>query len=649
MAGLLDKINYSRDLHLLEPEELGELAEDIREYITECVSVTGGHLASNLGTVEATLAMHYVFDFEKDRLFWDVGHQCYTHKILTGRKEGLRKLRQRGGVTGFPSPAESGTDQFMVGHAGTAIATAVGAALAAQIQKSDERIVSVVGDASIVNGLSFEALNNMSLVKRQMLVVLNDNSMAIDVTQGSMAEFLSKVRLSHTYEDMRKTANSILDHIPLIGKPVEEVVEKFKKTLRMAFSASQLFESLNIAYFGPVDGHDVGSMIKLFRALSEIEHPCILHVYTRKGKGYEPADTDPTRFHSTGPFEINGEASDVKPAGRTYTQAFGDAVVKLAREDEKVVAITAAMPDGTGLGGFRNEFAERYFDVGIAESSAAAMAGGMAKSGLKPLVCIYSTFLQRAYDQMFQEASLQNLPVTFCVDRAGVVGADGPTHHGLLDIGFARSLPNMIVMAPACEAEINSMLRLAVNCGCPSAIRYPKASLDAELEGNEILQRPVERGKCVKLTEKGADIVLAACGAVLSEAVRAGDILAGEGIAVDVVNARFVKPLDDEIIEMAMAGRKIVTIEDHSLACGFGSAVLEEYAKRLEGRKEGETESVSGGVVCLGGPDEFVGVGTRRMQLEDIGIDSDSIAECVRRILAGKGTAALKTENTIFD
>ncbi len=429
---------------------MAQLSKNTPSVITHSVSQSG-EPASNLGVVELTIALHRAFDLHRDRLLWDVGHQCYAHKILTGRREMFSKLRQENGLSGFPNPTESDCDVFSVGHAGTSIATAIGMALGAQHKGTDEKIVALVGDASIVNGLSFEALNNIGLVKRQMLIILNDNSMAIDVTQGAMASFLSKVRLSHTYEDIRKTTNRMLELLPLIGRRMEETLENVKKTLRMAITPSRLFESLNIPYFGPVDGHDTGSLIELLKALGELDSPAILHVYTKKGKGFSPADDNPRKYHSTGPFELNGESESSAPGVRTFTEAFGDALVELAEQDDKVIAITAAMPDGTGLVSFRERYKERYYDVGIAESVAVDIAAGMAKQGFKPFVCIYSTFLQRSFDQIFQEVSLQNLPVVFCIDRAGAVGNDGPTHHGVWDVGYLRMLPNMVIAAPADE------------------------------------------------------------------------------------------------------------------------------------------------------------------------------------------------------
>jgi len=633
MTKLLDNINGPQDLQNLSVKDLGVLAEEIREYITHAVSQKGGHLASSLGVVELAIAMHYVFDFKKDRLLWDVGHQCYAHKILTGRKERFAALRQRDGTSGFPSPAESEYDQFYVGHAGTSIATAIGMALGAQYNRTDEKIVALVGDASIVNGPSFEALNNLGLVKRQLLIVLNDNSMAIDVTQGAIAKFLSKVRLSHTYEDLRRTTKNILEHLPVIGKRADEALENFKKTLRMAITPSRLFESLNIPYFGPVDGHDIGSLIQLFGAINHLDRPAILHVYTKKGMGFTPAGDDPCKFHSTGPFvERNGKVATFPKNGRTFTEAFADALVALAAKDKRIVAITAAMPDGTGLVKFRDRFSQRYYDVGIAESAAVDIAAGLSKQGKKPIVCIYSTFLQRSYDQIFQEVALQNLPVTFCIDRSGVVGDDGPTHHGLMDIGFLRMLPNMVITAPANEAEMKAVLNFAVNIDKPVAIRYPRDIVsDGELELTAC-QSAFELGRSVTVRSGSSDVVIVSLGSVLVEAVKAADMLNREGIDVSIINARFAKPIDDEIISLFYDKKNIITVEDHSLACGFGSALLEAVARQTVEKGRGESAN-AGRIIILGGPDRFVKVGSRKVQLDEMGVSAERIVETVKAVI----------------
>jgi 1-deoxy-D-xylulose-5-phosphate synthase len=672
MGKYLDKISGPADLKLLPVTELEPLAEEIRQFILRCVSKTGGHLASNLGAVELTLALHYVFDFQRDKLLWDVGHQCYTHKIITGRKAGFELLRRAGGISGFPNPAESEYDQFTVGHAGTSIATAIGVALGEQLkaaggrktegggQKTEDagrpvpsaipspvaatggrnppsaiatapRIVAVVGDASIVNGTSFEGLNNLGLVKRQMLIVLNDNSMAIDATVGSVAKYFSRVRLSHTYDDLRRTTKSILEHLPGIGRSVDEALEKIKKSIRMALLPSQLFESLNIPYFGPVDGHDTESLIKLFKVLSQVEHPVLLHVYTKKGKGFNPADQGPAQFHSTGPFKINGDntvestAVDHRPH---FTDAFGEALTALAGQDDRIVAITSAMCDGTGLMTFRQKFPERFYDVGIAESAAVDIAAGLAKSGLRPVVCIYSTFLQRSFDQIAQEVALQNLPVVFCVDRAGMVGSDGATHHGLMDIGYLRMLPNMVLTAPADAVEMRQALAFALTHTQPVVIRYPKDFVPPEEPAQTVSETPYELGRSI-LVRRGrkASLAIVCYGTVLAEALAAAEILSSEKIPVDVINARFAAPIDEKLMNRLSRGKKLITVEDHYLSCGFGSAVLERAA----------TSGHDIGLIrVLGAPPCFIGHDSRAAQLMEAGINADEIAKTAREMLAGR-------------
>ncbi len=679
MGKYLEKINSPADLKKLPVTELVGLAEEVRQFILRSVSHSGGHLASNLGAVELTLALHYVFDFQHDALLWDVGHQCYTHKIITGRKDGFELLRHAGGVSGFPNPAESEYDRFTVGHAGTSIATAIGIALGEQLKaaarpkteaggrKTEDgqqkiegeglgvqspitsspattrgcnplpavppapKIVAVVGDASIVNGTSFEGLNNLGLVKRQMLIVLNDNSMAIDATVGSVAKYFSKVRLSHTYEDLRRTTKSILEHLPGIGRSVDEALEKFKKSIRMALLPSQLFESLNIPYFGPVDGHDTESLIRLFKALGQIDHPVLLHVYTKKGKGFHPADHGPSKFHSTGPFKINGDNS-VEPATlnhqRSFTDAFGESLAELAGRDQRIVAITSAMCDGTGLMEFRKRFPERFYDVGIAESAAVDVAAGLAKAGMRPVVCIYSTFLQRSFDQIAQEVALQNLPVIFCVDRAGMVGPDGVTHHGLMDIGYLRMLPNLILIAPVDAIEMRQALEFALQQVQPVVVRYPKDFLPSDSQLQAASATPFELGKSV-LVRRGrkSSLAIVCYGSVLTEALAAAETLSADKIAVDVINARFAAPIDEKLVHLLSKGKKVITVEDHYLSCGFGSALLERAA-------------VSGHNIdlirVLGAPRCFPGHDSRNAQLMDAGLSADEIAKTAREMLVGR-------------
>ena len=648
----LEKINSPADLKTLSVAEMEGLAREIRQFILNSVSKTGGHLASNLGAVELTLALHHVFDFQRDKLLWDVGHQCYTHKIITGRRAGFERLRHAGGISGFPNPSESDYDQFTVGHAGTSIATAIGMALGEQLKASSScvvrdasceapsatrtmhdaarttpRVVAIVGDASIVNGVSFEGLNNLGLVKRQMLIVLNDNSMAIDQTVGAVAKYLSKVRLSQTYEGLRSTTKNILDHLPGIGRSVEETIERIKKSIRMALPQSQLFESLNIPYFGPVDGHDLEGLIRLFKALGQIDHPVLLHVYTKKGKGFNPADQGPTRFHSTGPFTISdGDTVECstgdQPPG--YTDAFGETLTALAERDERIVAITSAMCDGTGLQEFRKRFPERFYDVGIAESAAVDIAAGLAKTGMRPVVCIYSTFLQRSFDQVFQEVALQNLPVVFCVDRAGMVGADGATHHGLMDIGYMRMLPNMVLTAPADAAEMRHVLQFALTHSQPVVIRYPKEAVPAEQLTPATSEQPFELGKSVLVRRGlGASLAIVTYGTMLTEALEAADKLSSAGIEADVINARFAAPVDEGLLSLLAEGRRLITVEDHYLSCGFGSALLELASTR---------GCELGRIRVLGAPHCFIGHHSRAAQLMEAGITADEIVKTAKEL-----------------
>jgi len=624
----LNEVISPADVKNLSVPELKKLAEEIRRFILGSVSKTGGHLASNLGVVELTLAMHYVFDFKHDKLLWDVGHQCYAHKIITGRKEKFKDLRRAEGISGFPNPAESEYDQFSVGHAGTSIATAIGMALGQKQQDQDDRVVAVVGDASIVNGASFEALNNLGLVKRQLLIVLNDNSMAIDVTVGAMAKYFSKVRLSHTYDDLRRTTKNILEHLPL-GKSVEEAIERVKKGIRMALPPSQMFESLNIPYFGPVDGHDVGSLIQLFEALADVNHPVLLHAYTKKGKGFEPADQGPSKFHSTGPFKMNGDsvesASALDPR-RSFTSVLGEHLTELAQKDNRIVAITSAMCDGTGLVEFSKKFAGRFYDVGIAESAAVDIAAGLAKSGLRPVVCIYSTFLQRGFDQIFQEVALQNLPVVFCIDRAGLVGSDGPTHHGIMDIGFLRLIPNMILTAPANDIEMKGALEFALNQNQPVVIRYPKDFVPEQKYVRAACAKPFVLGKSVLVKRsKKSTAMIVSYGSMLTEALKAAEMLSEEGIAADVINGRFAGPVDEKIVSGPDKGKIVITVEDHAMACGFGSAVLELAAAKNHSIKN---------IRVLGTPGMFIGHDSRKQQLMHAGINADKIVETVKEMLS---------------
>jgi len=621
---ILPRITSAHQLRRLGEEELSRLAEELREEIVEVVSRRGGHLASNLGVAELTIALHYVFDFSRDRLTWDVGHQSYAHKILTGRAGRFDSLRQKGGLSGFPSPQESPYDLFATGHAGAAISTALGLAWADQRNKADTKIVAVVGDASIVNGMSFEAINNVGLLDRQFLVVLNDNSMAIDRTRGAMASLLDRVRMTDTYSDIKHSAEQMLQRLPL-GEEITDALRHIKDGLRTTVHGGQVFEALGFAYFGPVDGHDVGELIAVLRRLAKLDHPALLHVRTQKGRGRDYAVEDPCRFHSPAAYSVEGGKAVFAPRSRgTWTQAFGQSLLALGRRDERIVAITAAMGDGTGLNDFRGEFPDRCMDVGIGESNAVAMAAGLAKAGLRPVVAIYSTFMQRAFDQLFQEVSLQKLPILLCLDRAGLVGSDGPTHHGFMDIAYLRPLPGMVLAAPADAAELHAAMEMALSLDCPCAIRYPRDDVPAELGGE---CPPFGLGRA-RIVRRGSDATLLSYGAMVEVALCAAERLAQEdALDVAVVNARFAKPLDVALItRLIRSTRPMLVLEDHAIIGGLGSAVMELAAARgLDARN----------VRLRGIPDRFIAHATRAEQLAEVGLDAEGIVAAVKDMLRG--------------
>ena len=574
-------IDHPAQLRKLDNRALGNLAAEMRHVIKTTVSANGGHLASNLGLVELTIALHRVFDFYQDRLVLDVGHQCYGHKLLTGRAGRFATLRQENGISGFPSPAESDADPFYVGHAGTAVASAVGLAMGAQLAKSDEHVVALVGDASIVNGVSFEGLNNLALIKRQMLIILNDNSMAISRSEGAFANYLTRLRVSHSYEALQRRTRAMVRRLPYIGRAVQDALDRITDGIKSTvISGGGMFEQLGIPYFGPVDGHDIASLIKLLEAFKHIDHPVLLHVHTEKGRGFTPASDDPQTFHSPRPFTIDDTTTVSFPhaIGTSFTSAFASALIGQMDRDEKVVAITAAMPDGTGLARVAQAHPDRVLDVGISESAAVDIAAGLAKKGFKPVVAIYSTFLQRGFDQVFQEVSLQNLPVIFCMDRAGLVGEDGAVHHGFCDMAILRTLPHVVVMAPMDQDELNAALAWAVESGKPCAIRYPRAVVpDKRTLPGDYDCKPFELGKAAVL-RGGADVMILACGAPCYDATLAAETLAADGIHAGVVSMRFAKPLDTDTIRRiweAPGDMGVLTVEDHALAGGFGSAVLE--------------------------------------------------------------------------
>lgn len=620
MNKILNTLQSPADLRRLSVAQLETLAAEIRTRIIAVVSANGGHLASNLGITELTLALHRVFDFKSDRLLFDVGHQCYVHKLVTGRNPMFDRLRHADGVSGFPNPNESEYDLFHVGHAGTAIATAVGLARGDKALERDNKTVAVVGDASIVNGVAFEGLNQAGTLNRQFLVVLNDNSMGIAKTQGGLASYLARFRVSGLYEEVKAKVAQHLPRVPLVGKSMLDALEHLKEGLKSTLSPHQIFEQLGFVYVGPVDGHDLKHMIELLEMLKNVQHPVLLHVHTEKGKGCDYAVNDPCTFHSPNKFRVSGTQVEMQKSERkSWTSAFADAVIDVMKSDPHVHALTAAMPDGTGLAKVRNSFPDRTHDCGIAESCTTDVAAGMAKAGLKPIVAIYSTFLQRAFDQVFQEVVLQKLPVVFCLDRAGFVGGDGAVHHGYLDLSFLRPFQNIVLMAPADEPELNACLKFALQLRTPSAIRYPRD------------QVPVPYGECPtwelgksRQMRSGKDATILAYGTHVEFAMQAAEELAAGDIFAAVVNARFCKPIDEDMVVTAITrGGPVITVEDHSVAGGFGSAVL-DTAHRLGL----PTESI----VRLGmGEDQFYTHGSRSGQLAAAGIDTAGIVSAVRR------------------
>lgn len=637
---LLDSLKSPADLRKMSMDDLAMLAGEMRHRIIEAVSKNGGHLASNLGVVELTIALHYVYDFGPypkgpDRLLWDVGHQSYAHKMLTGRASDFPMLRKKGHVSGFPTPFESPYDLFAVGHAGTAISTAVGMARGDAMMGRKNHVVSVIGDSSIVNGLAFEGLNGAGTVRRQCLMVLNDNGMSISKPQGAFSHYLERVRVSSTYEEAKKVAERVVGRLPSsVGSTIEHVWQYVKDGFKGAMWPGQIFESLGIMYMGPLDGHDLPGLINMLGELKHVNRPVLLHVKTVKGHGYEIAASEPTKFHSPAAFQVEGCRVTInKGTGKSWTTAFADAMIALAKTDKRVVALTAAMPDGTGLSKFEPEFPERYFDTGICESHLAAMAAGMAKSGLRPFAAIYSTFMQRAFDQAWQEVILNGMPVVFAMDRAGFVGDDGAVHHGFCDQAFLRPLPGIVLMAPSDEAELNRSLRLSLSLETASVLRYPRDNVPAvnfEAEIAENLRGAAAAEWVVgksRVLREGADATIVVYGALAQNAMIAAEQLACEGIEVEVVDARFCKPVDGEMLSRVLReGHPVLTVEDHALQNGFGTAVVEHaVGHHLPTRW----------VTRLGIPDRLIAHATRKEQLAEVGLDPAGIAGSVRDAVRG--------------
>lgn len=628
MGSVFDRMRGPEDLKGLTPAELNRLAEEIREKIIVTVSKNGGHLAPSLGVVELTLALHTVFDSPRDKIIWDVGHQSYAHKILTGRAAEFDTLRLYGGISGFPKRKESPHDVFETGHASTSISAALGMAKARDLRGDKNAVVAVIGDGSMTGGMAFEALDHAGHDGTDLIVVLNDNRMSIAPNVGALSAYLTRLRTDPKYFRAKADIEGALKRIPRIGKAVAGAVKELKETIRHLVVPGQLFEELGFSYYGPIDGHDIPMVQQTLRSARKIRGPVLVHVITQKGRGYKPAENFPDKFHGGGPFDIVTGARP-RSTGLTYTDVFGQTLVRLAGEDPRIVAVTAAMPEGTGLTAFARRFPDRFFDVGIAEEHAVTFAAGLASEGYKPVFAVYSTFLQRGFDQVVHDVCLQKLPVVFAVDRAGLVGDDGETHQGVFDFAFLRTVPNLTVMAPRDENELQHMVATALSYGeGPVAVRYPRGKGPGTALERELKTIPIGKAETLRL---GKHAAILAVGSMVQPALDAAERLSELGIEATVVNARFVKPLDAELIQRtALETGRIVTVEDHVYHGGFGSAVIELLAERgLEGVK----------VKSLAIADEFVEHGPIPVLWERYGLNEAGVVRAAQELLAEVPTA----------
>ncbi|MGB8053019.1 MAG: 1-deoxy-D-xylulose-5-phosphate synthase [Azonexus sp.] len=607
---LLETINSPADLRRLERKQLPQLATELRAFLIDSVSQTGGHLSSNLGTVELTIALHAVFNTPEDRLVWDVGHQCYAHKVLTGRREGMNRLRMHGGVSGFPKRSESPYDTFGVGHSSTSISAALGMALAAKHKGEARKAIAIIGDGAMSAGMAFEAMNNAGVADADMLVILNDNEMSISPPVGALNNILTRLMSGKTFNAAREGARHMLELAP----PLLELARRAEEHVKGMIAPGTLFEEFGFHYFGPIDGHDLDVLIPTLENLRQLKGPKFLHVITKKGQGYKLAEADPILYHGVARFAPGEGIKAAKGPGKlTYTQVFGDWLCDMARADSRLVGITPAMREGSGLVRFAEEFPARYFDVGIAEQHAVTFAAGLACEGLKPVVAIYSTFLQRAYDQLIHDVALLNLPVVFAVDRGGLVGADGPTHHGTFDLSFVTCIPNMVVMTPADEAECRAMLSTAFALDCPSMVRYPRGGGSGCVPAMNLDTLPLGKGE---IRRQGKGVALLAFGSLVASAVAAGDEL-----DATVANMRFVKPIDAElIVQLAGNHSLLVSIEENSIIGGAGSEIERVLAER----------GIKVPLLRLGLPDRFIDHGEQGQLLAELGLDKDGIVRAVR-------------------
>ncbi len=619
---IIEKINKPNDIKNIDKGQLPELAKEIRSFLIDKVSKKGGHLASNLGVVELTMALHLCLDFPDDKIVWDVGHQSYTHKILTGRKQGFDELRSYGGMSGFPKRRESECDVFDTGHSSTSISAGLGIVAADNLMGKENTVVSVIGDGALTGGLAFEALNNAASINRNFIMVLNDNEMSISENVGGLSSYLSGIRTGNIYNDLKNGVVKSLNHIPVVGEKLIHQIKKTKSSIKQLVIPGMLFENMGITYLGPVDGHNISQMVRVFREAKKLDHAVLVHVITKKGKGYEPAEKHPSRFHGVEPFnQWTGEP--LKQKGKvSYTDTFSHYISKFAGENQKITAITAAMPDGTGLKRFKHMYPDRFFDVGIAEGHAVTFAAGLASAGLKPYVAIYSSFLQRAYDQIIHDVCIQNLPVVFAIDRAGFVGGDGETHQGIFDLSYLNSIPNMSICAPKNRFELADMLKYSTYFNGPLAIRYPRGEA---YDGLKDYREPIKYGKA-EVIYKEKDIALMAVGSMVKEAEKARALLKERGYNVTLINARFVKPFDERcIIDMADSHKLLVTLEENVINGGFGEQVL----------KFVNNAGVDINVLNIAVPNQYLEQGNVDVLRREAGLDSESIADRVERRYKG--------------
>lgn len=609
----LEKINQVNDIKQIPPEEYEVLAAEIREFLIEKISSTGGHLASNLGVVELTMALHLSFDFPKDKVIWDVGHQAYTHKLLTGRKAGFDGLRKYGGMSGFPKRKESECDCFDTGHSSTSISAGIGLVAARDLLGGDEHIISVIGDGALTGGMAYEALNNASRLKKNFIIVLNDNHMSIAENVGGMSEYLNGLRTNEVYTSFKSGVEQSLNRIPG-GVHLANQLKKTKSGIKQLLIPGMLFEDMGITYLGPVDGHDITKLLDVFRKARRVKGAVLVHVLTKKGKGYEPAERHPARFHGAEPFDIETGLPKNRRRKANYQDVFSTCMVKLGQRHEHVVAITAAMPDGTGLKRFRNMYPDRFFDVGIAEEHAVTFAAGLAAGGIRPIFAVYSSFLQRAYDQVLHDVCIQNLPVIFAIDRAGLVGSDGETHQGIFDLSYLSSIPNMHIMAPKNKWELSDMLKFAVGFDGPLALRYPRGEA---YDGLKEFRSPIAYGKSELLYEE-EDIAILAVGSMVKTAEQVRRRLKEIGYSCTLVNARFVKPVDTDIItELSKDHRLLVTMEENVQSGGYGEKVQDWIVQK----------KLPTAVLNISIPDEYVEHGNVDILYEEVGIDAESVTK----------------------